>query len=93
MEIQLSEWKAGWRIVGSDNEWQVQKLETNKGEECWRATNHFPSLGYAMVFAYEKALRASKKKAETISEVLAECNRVRESLVEDVRRANESSGK
>ncbi len=87
MEVQLSEWKEGWRIVGSDNDWQVQKLEKKGGEDNWRATNHFPSLGYAMVFAYEKALRSSKKKAETISEVLAECNRVRDSLVEDVRKA------
>jgi len=86
MIVQLPEWK-NWRIEGCGNEWQVQNLVHGKDGDDWRATNYFPSLAYAVKHAYEKALRASKKRAATVDEMLAECNRVKDELAAAVEEA------
>ena len=86
MIIQLPEWN-DWRIEGSDNDWQIQTLVHRGRGDSWDATNYFPSLAYAISHAYEKALRASKKRAETMDQVLIECNRVKDGLVEAVEKA------
>ena len=86
MIIQLPEW-GNWRVEGCGHEWQIQSLIHNKDGDSWRPTNYFPSLAYAVSHAYEKALRASKKRAEAMDQVLAECNRVKEALVDAVEKA------
>lgn len=87
MIVQLPEWK-DWRIEGSGNDWQVQKLHKRKdGGQKWEGTNFFPSLHYAVAFAYEKALRKSPAKAETVEAMEAECRRVKDELVAAVREA------
>jgi len=86
MIVQLPEWK-NWRVVGTDREWEVQQKGSRNGEVEWRPTNYFPSLAYAMAFAYEKTLRASKKKAGTIEEALGECNRVKDAIIGAVNEA------
>lgn len=86
MVIQLPEWK-NWRIEGNDRDWQVQRLIDGKNGEEWKNTNFFPSLHYAIAFAYEKALRKSPTKAETVDAMYAECRRVKDELVAAVREA------
>ena len=86
MVIQLPGWK-NWRIEGNDRDWQVQRLIDGKNGEEWKGTNFFPSLHYAVAFAYEKALRKSPTKAETVEAMKAECRRVKDELVAAVREA------
>jgi len=87
MIVQLPEWK-DWRIEGSSNDWQVQRLRKHKdGGQKWEGTNFFPSLHYAVAFAYEKALRKSPTKAETVDDMKAECKRVKDELLEAVEKA------
>ena len=87
MVIQLPEWTK-LRIVGSESDWEVQRqYEKGKNVGEWHATNFFPSLEHAVGFAYEKSLRKSPTKAETVDEMKAECKRVKDELLEAVEKA------
>ncbi len=87
MLIELPEW-TGLRIEGDDGEWQVQrKYEKGKNAGSWYTTNFFPSIEHAIGFAYEKSLRKSAKKAETIESAMGECRRVKDELIKAVRKA------
>lgn len=83
MVIQLPEWE-GWRVAGSDNDWQVQVIRHRKSGDTWEGTNFFSTLGCALAFAYEKALRESKSTAKTVKEMKAECTRVKDGLMKEV---------
>lgn len=86
MIIQLPEWD-GWRIEGSDLDWQIQKRRKVKGEERWEGTNFYPALEHAVGAAYERTLRESPKTAVDVREVAAECERVKTRLIKAVRKA------
>ena len=86
--IQLPEWK-GWRIVGNDKEWQIQRLHSvsDEGVEKWTPTNFYQALEHAVGYAYERTLRESPKTSVDIREVAAECERVKVRLLKAVRKA------
>jgi len=84
--IQLPEW-GGWRVAGSDTDWQVQTLKRRKDGDSWEGTNFFPSLEFAIAKAYERALRESGADIESGEQLVAECRRVKDELAKAVRRA------
>lgn len=89
--IQLPEWD-GWRIAGSDNDWQMQVYEEhgNKdGSPRWRGTNFWPSIEFAVSYAYERTLRESGKHIKSMDGLLDECARVKDELIAAVRKADE----
>ena len=85
MIIKLPEWD-GWRIAGSGIDWQVQKFIKRKDGEQWQATNYYMSLDSALAAAFERTLRESNEKAETVREMKKECKRVKDALLREVRK-------
>lgn len=76
-----------FRIGGSGIDWQVQYPWNGKdGGTQWKGKYFFPSLEFAVAKAYELALM---DKADTVdmAEVPAECRRVKDELVAEVRKA------
>ena len=87
--IQLPEWD-GWRIAGSDNDWQMQVYKENGGKANgprWVGTNFWPSLDFAIGSAYERTLRECGKDFKSLEELVDECRRVKDELVKAVRKA------
>ena len=89
MIIQLPEWEK-WRIAGSEHDWQVQKLRNRKNAEpTWEGERFYPSLDYAINYAYEKTLRENGITATDFETAIKECERVKKSLIAAVRKAVE----
>lgn len=84
--IQLPEWD-GWRIAGNDREWQIQRRSEGRNGVEWRGTNYWPSIEYAVGFAYERTLRELGEEFESLDLFVAECRRVKDELVKAVRKA------
>lgn len=82
MIIQLDE---KTRIFGNSAEWVVEKLRTRKGAEEWQGTNYFPSLEYALQFAFEKQLRSSTAVAATLDDYVDELNRCKGEILAAMR--------
>lgn len=76
-----------FRIKGEALDWQIQYPQARKdGGTSWNGKYFFPSLSFAIGKAYEMALRESDVTVD-ISEVRAECERVKDMLVQAVREA------
>lgn len=86
MIIQLPEWD-GWRIEGTNLDWQIQQRTTNKGAEQWNATNYYSAIEYAIGYAYERTLRESGRKLTERNEWMDECERVKDALLKAVKKA------
>lgn len=86
MEIKLDEWD-GWRIAGSDLDWQIQVLVKDRKSLLgyrWSGIRFYTSLGAALEYAYEKTLRDSKESATSMKRAVNECKRVKDALKEAV---------
>lgn len=83
--IQLPDWD-GWRIAGSDNEWQMQRIVKGKHGETWKGTNFWPSIEFAVGAAYERTLRERGVTVD-LRDVPDECRKAKEELVKAVRKA------
>lgn len=89
MIIKLPEWD-GWRVAGSDTDWQIQEYVKDAkadGGHRWKGVNFFGSLEHAIGFAYERTLRESGVVAESFEGAQAECKRVKAALVREVKKA------
>lgn len=84
--IQLPEWE-GWRVAGSERDWQIQRLVDGNNGEQWRGTNFWPSAEYAIMAAYERTLRECGKEFASLKAFVDECRRVKAELVKAVRKA------
>lgn len=82
MIIQLDE---KTRISGNARDWSVEKLRTRKGVEEWQGTNYFPSLEYALQFAFEKQLKSSTAVAATLDDYVDELNRCKGEILAAMR--------
>ena len=82
MIIQLDE---KTRISGNARDWSVEKLRTRKGAEEWQGTNFFPSLEYALQFAFEKQLKSSTALAATLDDYVDELNRCKGEILAAMR--------
>ena len=89
MVIQLPEWD-GWRISGEALSWEVQQQARNgKDAGKWYPTNYFPSLDSAIGYAYERTLKecGMGHTVDMMREALVQCERVKSSLLREVRKA------
>jgi hypothetical protein len=91
MVIQTEHMKEnGWRLAGSDLDWQLQKIRKDKkSPEGWKYEGFlfYATFESALKAAYEKTLRESKKEASSIKDVLEECRKVKGELIEAVKEA------
>lgn len=82
MIIQLDE---KTRISGTNLDWSVEILRKGKNGDYWKGTNFFPSLEYALQFAFEKHLKSSTAVAATLDDYVDELNRCKSEILAAMR--------
>ncbi len=87
MIIQLSEW-TNWRISGSANDWQIQECRKCNDGVRWAGVKFYSALHYAIAEAYERTLRESPAAVDNRDGWMAECERVKKSLISAVKKAS-----
>ena len=80
--IQLPQWK-DWRIAGTKLDWQMQEVRSHgkRGDE-WQPVRYYPHLEQALQAAYDRSLKESGKKFNSIKELRKECFKAKEELKE-----------
>ena len=85
--IQLPEWD-GWRVAGSDIDWQIQELvRRTTRDDTWEGARFYSSCEYAIGEAFERSVRELGNEYESLEEFAKDYHATKDRLLKAVRKA------